>query len=147
MRISGTGSTRTTTAKRTDKSKRSGDSTFASHLHDNASPAVDGEMHGIDTPSPMSGLESLLSMQSVDADGQGRGRANQKAMQRGEDVLDRLEDLRHGLLMGHVPKSQLADLASLVRSRRDAGADPHLAAILDEIELRAEVELAKLARR
>jgi hypothetical protein len=34
----------------------------------------------------------------------------------------------------------------MVRNKREAGADPELAAILDEIELRAEVELAKLSR-
>jgi hypothetical protein len=36
-------------------------------------------------------------------------------------------------------------LAQLVRARRDQVDDPRLIAILDEIELRAAVELAKLA--
>lgn len=146
MRISGTGSTGSTSPKRTDKTKK-GDGTFATHLRDGASSSVEEETHGIDAPTPVSGLESLLAMQSVDPDGQGRGRANQKAMQRGEDILDRLEEVRRGLLLGHVPKARLAELAGMVRTRREAGADPHMAAILDEIELRAEVELAKLARR
>jgi hypothetical protein len=35
-------------------------------------------------------------------------------------------------------------LGKLVRDRRDGAGDPRLAGLLDEIELRAAVELAKL---
>jgi hypothetical protein len=35
----------------------------------------------------------------------------------------------------------------MVRSRRDAPSDPHLTELLNEIELRVEVELAKLSAR
>ncbi len=41
----------------------------------------------------------------------------------------------------------LVTLARLVREKRERGADPLISQLLDEIELRAEVELAKLARR
>lgn len=93
----------------------------------------------------LAGIESILAMQAVDPDA-GSG-ARRRMMQRAEDLLDHLEDVRQGLLTGRVPKESLSSLAHLVRTRREAGADPHLAAILDEIELRAEVELAKLSRR
>ena len=43
-----------------------------------------------------------------------------------------------------VSKQKLIALAQELRERRDAGLDDELNAILDEIELRAEVELAKL---
>jgi len=54
---------------------------------------------------------------------------------------------RRALLAGSVPKDRLIQLAQMVRARRDTVSDPRLATILDEIELRAEVELAKLSRR
>ncbi|NDC89154.1 MAG: hypothetical protein EB075_10170 [Bacteroidetes bacterium] len=88
---------------------------------------------------------ACLSLTSVDPDA-GGGRANRRLMLRAEEMLERLEEIRHGLLMGSIPKSILADLAQMVRSRREAGGHPHLIAILDEIELRAEVELAKLSK-
>ena len=45
------------------------------------------------------------------------------------------------------PKDRLQELAHLVREKRERGADPVVSRLLDEIELRAEVELAKLSRR
>ncbi|TAN57291.1 MAG: flagellar assembly protein FliX, partial [Rhodospirillales bacterium] len=67
--------------------------------------------------------------------------------ERGESILGHLDELRHGLLMGHLPKERLIELAQLVRGKRDQVDDPLLAQVLDEIELRAEVELAKLSPR
>ena len=62
-------------------------------------------------------------------------------------TLDRLEDIRRGLLLGMVPKDKLAELARTVREKRERGADPVVSRLLDEIELRAEIELAKLGRK
>jgi hypothetical protein len=42
--------------------------------------------------------------------------------------------------------AKLEQLATLVRAKREQIDDPKLLAILDEIELRAAVELAKLSR-
>ena len=67
-----------------------------------------------------------------------------RAVARGNDILDKLEDLRAELLTNGVSKQKLIALAQELRERRDAGLDDELNAILDEIELRAEVELAKL---
>jgi hypothetical protein len=60
-------------------------------------------------------------------------------------MLDELEQIRLGLLLGAIPRAKLEQLAQLVRARREQVDDPRLMAILDEIELRAAVELAKLA--
>lgn len=74
------------------------------------------------------------------------GKARQRASDRGLKMLDYLEDIRIGLLMGGIPKDRLEQLAQMVRVRREQVDDPKLTAILDEIELRAAVELAKLSR-
>ncbi len=68
-----------------------------------------------------------------------------RAKARGDAILDRLDELRHGLLMGHLPKQKLRELTSLVRAERVNVQDRRLSDVLDQIELRAEVELAKLS--
>jgi hypothetical protein len=94
------------------------------------------------------GLDGLLAVQEVGAaeDATQRRQRQARLIQRGEDMLDRLEEVRLGLLLGAIPKDRLMELASMVRAKREQGPDRQLDALLDEIELRAEVELAKLAR-
>lgn len=75
-----------------------------------------------------------------------KGKARQRARDRGLKMLDYLEEIRLGLLMGAIPKDRLEQLAQMVRAKREQVDDPKLTAILDEIELRAAVELAKLSR-
>jgi hypothetical protein len=60
-------------------------------------------------------------------------------------MLDRLDEIRLGLLSGAVSKERLVELSRLARARRADVDDPRLVEVLDEIELRAEVELAKLS--
>jgi flagellar biosynthesis/type III secretory pathway ATPase len=69
--------------------------------------------------------------------------SNAQAYQRATDILDRLDDLRHGLLSGILSRHQVENLAHLVRLKRESIEDPRLIEILDQIELRAEIELAK----
>jgi hypothetical protein len=105
--------------------------------------ADSGAASSLSGGSPIGALNAMLSLQEVpDAlDSQGR------AKRRGEQVLDLLDRVRLGILAGTLTVAQLTELAQLVRARRDRVDDPRLAEILDEIELRAEVELAKFARR
>jgi len=65
----------------------------------------------------------------------------------GRDVLDRLDELRIGILNGAFSKDRLADLARNLRKNRQNSTDVRLNEIIHEIELRAEVEIAKLARK
>jgi len=62
-------------------------------------------------------------------------------------MLDQLDELRHGLLDGSISEESLGNLSKLVRAKRENVDDPQLMEVLDEIELRAEVELAKLERK
>ena len=134
MRIEGPPPVRRTAVRRDgDKAEAAGDK-FAAALEggDHAAPA---------TPSPAVGaLDGLLSIQEIPDALVGRRRA----VLRGDSLLDRLDDLRLGLLAGAMPRDRLEELMRLARSARDAVDDPRLAAILDEIDLRAAVELAKL---
>lgn len=106
---------------------------------------------GAEANEPVSGVlgvGGLLAAQSVDESSAGPDyKERQRRAQRGVEMLDRLEDIRRGLLLGVVPKDKLAELARTVREKRERGADPVVSRLLDEIELRAEIELAKLGRK
>ena len=88
------------------------------------------------------GLEALLALQGAE-DPLGRRR---RAVARGRDMLDVLEDLRIGLLTGRISPQKLDRLSALISSDPGAAESPGLRRILDDIELRARVELAKLGR-
>ena len=63
---------------------------------------------------------------------------------RASRILDRLEDIRQGLLVGAISKPRLEELAGTIKETRETALDPAMSDILDEIELRAKIELAKL---
>lgn len=72
--------------------------------------------------------------------------ARRHLAKRGGEILDRLDEIRHDLLIGAIPKERLSNLAQSLRAKRATVSDPRLLEIIDEIELRAEVEIAKLTR-
>lgn len=109
-----------------------------------------GEADGPDGPAEVAAVANvggILAAQNVGPEAAPDYKERQRRAQRGAELLDRLEDLRRGLLLGSIPKDKLGDLARLVREKRERGADAVISRLLDEIELRAEVEIAKLSRR
>ena len=92
----------------------------------------------------VTGVNSILGVQEV-SDVPER-EARRQLVGWGENILDKLDEIRHGLLIGAIPKDRLTNLAQTLRERRANVRDPQLIEIIDEIELRAEVELAKLTR-
>ena len=60
--------------------------------------------------------------------------------------MEKLEEIRDGLLAGQISKDKLIEISRMVKENRPPAQDPVLQEILDEIELRVEVELAKLTR-
>ena len=114
---------------------------FAAALHEESAAA--GGNGAVGGSVGLSGVSTILALQGAPDSTERRPR--QRAVQRGDAMLDELEQIRLGLLLGAVPRGRLEQLAHLVRARREQVDDPQLIAILDEIELRAAVELAKLA--
>lgn len=94
----------------------------------------------VSTASPVASVDALLAIQEVPNERESK----RQAVRRGGDMLDILDEIRMGILMGSVPQNRLEQLVRLVEKRRDEFLDPNLSAVLDEIELRARVELAKL---
>jgi hypothetical protein len=91
-------------------------------------------------PGAIGALDSILMLHGLDDSTDGRSRG----LKHGEDLLDMLDQVRDGLLAGGVPRTTLNRLAAAVTKRHDQFNDPKLQGVLDEIELRAHVELAKL---
>ncbi len=87
------------------------------------------------------GVEGLLSLQEVDD----RPDQRQRAVKRGNDLLDELDGIHLDLLAGRVSDQRLERLIFLLNSRGPSG-DPNLDSIIAEIEVRAHVELAKRQR-
>jgi hypothetical protein len=100
--------------------------------------------HPVSMSMSVNSLSVVLAVQETPDAAKGRARA--RAKDRGIKMLDFLEEIRIGLLMGAIPRDRLEQLAQMVRAKREQIDDPNLTAILDEIELRAAVELAKLSR-
>jgi hypothetical protein len=91
-------------------------------------------------PGPIAALDSILALQDMGDATDGRS----KGLAHGEQLLDILDSVRDGLLAGGIPRATLNRLAVAVTRRHDVFADPKLQDVLDQIELRAHVELAKL---
>ena len=139
MKIDPTG-TRPTAARKAGSTTTTGGTDFAKNL---AEPETASTAR-MQSPVGLNSLATLLTVQETD-ETLGR-RARSRAKQRGESILDQLEEIRLGLLLGVIPMAKLEGLAQLVRAKREQFQDPELQAILDEIELRRAVELAKFSR-
>ncbi|WP_269716390.1 flagellar assembly regulator FliX [Caulobacter sp. NIBR2454] len=84
-------------------------------------------------------VDALLAMQAVGTPLDGRRRAVKRAGR----ILDVLEEVKMAMLDGGLSAPQLQKLARVVRDQRDSTDDPGLESLLDQIETRAAVELAK----
>lgn len=140
IKIGSTGATKSVGSTRKSSRSSSADGVFSSFLEETeaASTASVGAAAGV------SGIEALLAAQSV-SDAMQDGGKKRRAAAHGNDILDKLEDLRTAILTGVISKAKLIELAQTLREKREPGLDKELSQILDDIELRAEVELAKLA--
>lgn len=101
-----------------------------------------GSAGGTQSTQGAQGVNSFLFLQEVSDEEVSR----QKSLQQGKKAIQILEELHRDLLLGRVPEGTLRRLESSVNQKREAFTDPKLKQLLDEIELRAAVELAKLDR-
>jgi hypothetical protein len=139
MKIERTTSAGSSPIKRSDRTQKSPLAKFAKEVarQDTSADPVSGA-------APTHAVDALLAIQEVE-DGT-TGENNTRARQWGGDVLDRLDAIRLGLLAGGIDVNELRSITNLVTRQRQNVSDPALQEILDEIELRARVELAKHER-
>ena len=88
------------------------------------------------------GIDAILALQAVEDP---LSAPRRKAVKRGASLLDMLDSIRADLLVGQVAPERLDQLVALLAEAREQ-AEPGLSAVLDDIDLRVQVELAKLGR-
>jgi hypothetical protein len=99
-----------------------------------------GGMTAASGVAAVSTLEALIALQEVG----GPIERRRRAMGRAGKILDALEHLKIDLLEGTLNPVAIAGLTRAVREQRSLTDDPRLEGLLDEVETRAAVELAKL---
>ncbi|ESQ91736.1 flagellar assembly protein FliX [Asticcacaulis sp. AC460] len=88
----------------------------------------------------MVGMDALLALQGEEDVLTGRRR---RQIKRSRDMLDALDDLKVSVLSGDINDEALLRLQSLIAQHREDLDDDRLQGVLNEIETRAFVELAK----
>jgi hypothetical protein len=133
MRINGANGT--TLGTPTASIRRTSSSSFALPEE---SPAA-SESRAATAPKATANIDALLAMQGIEDPTERRKRS----VQRGRGALDVLDDLKIGLLSGNFNASTVSRLRDAAANLKSSSGDPGLDAVLSEIELRVEVELAK----
>jgi len=138
MKITGFGSITSTTST----SKKRGVSqtgSFADVLAATEGSDI-GPAGGVGDVAATSALNNLLALQEISEEDVRR----RKLAQQGNNMLDVLEKLRQQLLIGTLPHHILLDLSRQLSIQKQLVDEPELNDIIEDIELRTAVELAKL---
>ncbi len=137
MKVTGPGQVQgPSKTKKSDKSKSS-DSDFGSLVSSGPSEAA-----GTKTTQSIAHVDALLAVQESE-DPTARA-AKRRMRERADDILDELDKIRLAMLNNELTVGHMIDIADVVASHREKMPDPKLTAIMDEIDLRAQVELAKM---
>ncbi|MBI4274351.1 MAG: flagellar assembly protein FliX [Rhizobiales bacterium] len=88
-------------------------------------------------------IDALVALQGLDDPTERRKRA----IARGRTALDVLDDLKLGFISGTIDQSTLLRLRAATADLREETGDNALDQVLAEIELRLEVEIAKITPR
>ena len=136
MKVEGSGRINTSAPAKVSGGTSKG-AEFSRMVESQSGPAA---ASAVESAAPLSSVSALLGLQEVDDVTERRSRAKKRA----SNLLDQLDDIRNCLLMGEMPPHQLTALRDRIAREKVDVDDPALKDLLDEIELRAEVELAKL---
>jgi len=91
----------------------------------------------------LGGIDALVALQGVEEATERRRRA----VGRGRQALDVLDEMKVGLLGGRLDPAILGRLRMLSTDLKQGSGDQRLDSVLSEIDLRIEVEIAKMTRR
>jgi hypothetical protein len=134
MRVSAPGQIQSPSTRRTER--RAGVGGFSSLIAADEAPAAGATLQTQATAS----VGAILALQATDDATTG----HKRALQRATDMLSELEEIRRALILGDLPPQRLQAIASRLAKKETAELDPMMQQILQDIELRVAVELAKL---
>lgn len=102
------------------------------------------ETSGAAASQSIAKVDALLAVQG--AEDPTERAARRQVRERGHNILRQLDHIRLGILTGNLTIGQVIDIADVVASHREKITDPDLSAVLDEIDLRAQIEIAKMRK-
>jgi hypothetical protein len=102
------------------------------------------EASGAGVTQSIASVDVLLAVQGAEDPAQKAARRRMRL--RADNILDSLEKIRIALLSGTLTVGHVIDIADVVAAHREKVMDPQMTAILDEIDLRAQIELAKMRK-
>ena len=118
--------------------RRSASGSFSLPQED--APATPAGTAGVRT---VGSIDALLALQGVGAVETPEER-RRRAVKRGHTALDLLDEMKIGLLSGRLEPATLLKLKTAAAGLKDLSGDPRVDQVLAEIDLRVEVELAKV---
>jgi hypothetical protein len=137
MKVTGAGSTNAAGSVRS--AGRPVDSGFGSALEQTAETAAPATTARAEALGAISSLDALLALQETPSPMERRRRA----VHRASKILDALDSLKLSILGGEPTETELKALQTAVKEARAETEDPELEGLLEQIETRAAVELAK----
>ncbi len=136
MKVEGpSGSQKTSKSKKSNKTSGA-DSSFGSMVTSGAK-----ESSGVGATQSIAKVDALLAVQGVG--NATDGASKRKMKKRGHNILRQLDHIRLAILTGNMTMGEVLDIADVVASNRENIDDPELTAVLDEIDMRAQIEIAK----
>jgi len=109
-------------------------------FHVPTDPALVNDMGRSVTPSGTGQVSALFQLQ---VDTHAPQEIRKRAVRRGTKLLDRLDRLKAAFLIGEDQSTDWQALAADFNTPRDPNLPPEVANLLDEIDVRVAVELAK----
>ncbi len=138
MKVGGTKGTNSTSGtKKPSTSSSDSNVDFSQFVNSGAS-----ETSSAGATQSIAQLDVLLAAQEVEDPSQRK--AKNKMRVRSNNILEKLDQIRIKMLGGDLTVGHMIDVADVVATHRDKIDDPVLTSIMDEIDLRAQVELAKM---
>lgn len=138
MRIYGSSGTAVATAPSSARRAPGGTFSVAGQDAPRNAPAATG-LRSVST------LDALIALQGVDNDD--FNRRKKRAVAKGRNALDVLDQLKLGLIDGSIDQGALARLKVAAEGLGESSGDAGLDAVMGEIDLRVAVELAKAGIR
>jgi len=136
MKITGPGQIQSKAVKKASSKRGAGGASFGKQVSSEASVTA---TTGVSGSGPIASVDALWALQEAPDSTDGRS----KGLVRAEEMLEMLEEVRKGLLLGSISIPNLRTLADLARNQKKQSDNKELNTLLEEVELRAEVELAK----
>ncbi|MGQ0527379.1 MAG: flagellar assembly protein FliX [Alphaproteobacteria bacterium] len=136
MKVEGPGKAQSASSSKKPE-RKAGTSSFGDFMTDGPVPAA-----GARATQSIALVDSLLAVQG--SEDPGERAARRRTYERGDNILKELDKIRLALLGGDLRAGQMLDIADMVAAHREKIKNPAMSVLMDEIDLRAQVELAKI---